>query len=244
MKNQTLFLLLAASSALAQGAFQNLDFESANLPFIPPGQYGSDVAPSNAFPGWTVDTAQVLQNNFTLGVPSVDIFGPCGTIGTSEAPVIDEFYSALLVSGYLPDTPSPIRSSSLSQIGQVPATAHSIQLKVIGDPAHFTVSLAGQVVPLTQIGTGADYVYTHVFCGGDYYVGPTYTLYGADVSQFAGQTVELKITEVGTADSIYNRALFDDIQFSPSTIPEPNVLTLSALGAVLLTWRFLRQTRP
>lgn len=52
MKRQALLVLLAASSSLAQGTFQNLDFESATIVPIP----GSDpplVDFASAFPGWT-----------------------------------------------------------------------------------------------------------------------------------------------------------------------------------------------
>ena len=48
-----LTLLLSVAGALAQGTFQNLGFESANLAPIPPGQYGGPVSSFDAIPGWT-----------------------------------------------------------------------------------------------------------------------------------------------------------------------------------------------
>src|ERR1051326_2483379 len=50
MKSPTGLLFLAASSALGQGTFQNLDFESAN---IQPGQAPGLVSAADAIPGWT-----------------------------------------------------------------------------------------------------------------------------------------------------------------------------------------------
>src|ERR1700722_4826419 len=74
-----LFFAIAVSAG-AQGTFQNLDFESANLS-PPPGQFGSLVPIMNALPGWTGflgnnQVTQVYQNNFTLGDASIDILGP------------------------------------------------------------------------------------------------------------------------------------------------------------------------
>ncbi len=66
---------------VAQGAFQNLDFESANLPPIPAGQNGGDVSITAALPAWSADigttpVSQVLQNNYDLGSASVSILTP------------------------------------------------------------------------------------------------------------------------------------------------------------------------
>ena len=71
----------------------------------------------------------------------------------------------------------------------------------------------GQYIPLVQFGTSGNNI---VMAG--------------DISMFAGQTGELRFVGGG---------LFDDIQFSPVPIPEPGVLGLFGLGAVLLGWRLL-----
>src|SRR5262245_48071266 len=65
----------------AQGTFQNLDFESANLQPVPPGQFGGNVSSLDAIPGWaafigTNQTTTILQNNLTFGNASIDILGP------------------------------------------------------------------------------------------------------------------------------------------------------------------------
>src|SRR5204863_3675691 len=104
----------------------------------------------------------------TTGAPSLDIFGPNWTNDV----IIEGLYTALFQPGVSP--PNPAVSASLAQTGLVPVTALSIRMKVVGE---ISVSLAGQPVPLFPIGSGANYV-----------------LYGGDVSQFAGQAVELRLT--------------------------------------------------
>jgi len=219
-QTRALILCFATSSALAQGTFYNLDFEWARLRYIPAGQYGGMVAPSNAFPGWTiVSTGMVLQNNSTIGLPSIDILGPYW----SDREIIGGLYTALLVSGTYPDRqpPANLGSSTLAQVGEVPPTALSIHLKEFGSP-QFTLSLGGQNIPLVQIGGGSNY-----------------TLYGGDISQFAGQTVELRLSAVATADSPFNWVYLDDIEFSPLSIPEPPSPTLVVIGVVIF-WMLRR----
>src|SRR5689334_12798940 len=77
MKSQTVLLLLAASSALAQGTFQNLDFESATLIPIPGDPYHS-VQFAEAFPGWTCSAGTnllsgALYNNAFLDTSGISI---------------------------------------------------------------------------------------------------------------------------------------------------------------------------
>jgi len=213
MKSPTVLLLLAASSALAQGTFVNLDFEQATVPPTPVGVFGSFVDPAVAFPGWTpggftnfptsIGTV-VLYNDISLGAPYITLIGPDfpNVTGFSS---IQGCYS--VVMGYFAGLGVP---PTLSQTGLVPADAKSI-------------SLAGFVSALMLNSVNVPLFATQ---GG--------RLEG-DVSSFAGHTAQLTFTGQG---------YFDDIQFSPVAIPEPSVLTLFALGTVLLTWRFLRQTRP
>ena len=51
-----------------------------------------------------------------------------------------------------------------------------------------------------------------------------------DISRFAGQTAELLFVGQG---------VFDDIQFSNQSIPEPSVVGLSVIGSLLLGWRHI-----
>ncbi|MCX6929772.1 MAG: PEP-CTERM sorting domain-containing protein [Verrucomicrobia bacterium] len=67
-----------------------------------------------------------------------------------------------------------------------------------------------------------------------------YTLYGADISGFAGQVEQLMFTAL---PGVNNYWTLDDIQFSTQLIPEPSVFGLAALGAGLVAWRVLRRRR-
>src|SRR5437867_1754207 len=67
----------------AQGTFQNLDFEMANVPDIPQGQTWSDVLITEGLPGWTGYSylgtnpiPTVLHNNQSAGAPRIAIWGP------------------------------------------------------------------------------------------------------------------------------------------------------------------------
>jgi hypothetical protein len=83
MNARTLILLgcFAVRFGIAQGTFQNLNFESAVLPVIPAGQLGGRIPIDTGLPGWSGDIAimanpadilhqsQVRQNGHNLGLP-------------------------------------------------------------------------------------------------------------------------------------------------------------------------------
>src|ERR1700722_19387750 len=74
-------MVMLVQSSEGQGTFQNLNFESANLSPTPSSGPPLYVPIASALPGWIAYTGadevtQVLQNNYTLGQASVDIFGP------------------------------------------------------------------------------------------------------------------------------------------------------------------------
>lgn len=207
----------------AQGTFQNLGFESANLPPIPPGQFGGPVSSLDAIPYWTAflgtnQVTQVLHNNLTTGEASIDILGPNWNLGG----IIEGQYTVLLQSGHDPGTGLSV-GTSLSQTGLVPVNAASLQFK-----AQFffgiSVSLGGQNLSFIPLGTGANY-----------------TLYGANIPLFAaGQLEPLTITASAGANS---GGYFDSFVFSSSPIPEPRVPGLFSLGALVLGWRALGRRR-
>jgi hypothetical protein len=103
---------------------------------------------------------------------------------------------------------------AIAQLGLVPTTAESVQFCGYGS---FSVSFGGQQIPLSVLGST-----------------PAYTIYGGDVSSFAGQTGWLQFQGGGFLDNIF---------FSDQSVPEPSVFALSALGALLLGWRILRGRR-
>src|SRR5437867_2207990 len=69
--------LFHAVLGMAQGTFQNLDFEDAiyKVPDVPSGQYGTPVSTADGIPGWTAyygtdQASQILHNNIALGAVS------------------------------------------------------------------------------------------------------------------------------------------------------------------------------
>ncbi len=78
------------------------------------------------------------------------------------------------------------------------------------------VSFNGQVIPVIQAGSTANYA-----------------IMGANISAFAGQTVELLFSALPNSGNV----LLDNIQFSSSPIPEPGTLALAALGGGLSGFR-------
>jgi hypothetical protein len=213
-------LTCAVLSVQAQGAFQNLDFEAANLSPIPSGQYGGFVSSLDGIPGWTgfIGTnqlTQVVHNAVSTGNASIDILGPYWSFGG----IIEGQYTVDIQPGRDPFVVNGQNvSASISQVGLVPANAQS--LRFTASPLDgFAVSLEGQTLSLVTIGTG-----------------PYYATYGANISSFAGQTAALTFTALAQFNTTY---YIDSIQFSNLPIPEPGVFGLSALGALLLGWRAL-----
>ena len=103
---------------------------------------------------------------------------------------------------------------AIAQTGRVPPDTKSLRL--FSSPgSSLQAVFAGQPVPLIQIGADANYV-----------------ILGGDITAFAGKTGELRFTGAG---------FLDNIQFSDQPIPEPSILALFGVGALLLLCRFRRQ---
>ena len=111
-------------------------------------------------------------------------------------------------------TAGPPMAAAIGQTGQVPQDAESLTFYGRGG---FTVTFAGQPIPLLAVGSTS-----------------AYTIFEGDIAAFANQTGELLFQGGGWLDAI---------QFSDQAIPEPSVLGLSALGALLLGWRALARRR-
>jgi hypothetical protein len=195
---------------VAQGTFQNLNFESANVPPVPAGQYGDNVAVSDGVPGWTVYVAgipqiTVLHNNMSLGSAVVAIYGP----SWYPHQILQGNYTVSLQGS---SAGQPITLPAIGQTGLIPLTAESLRFYGQGD---FAVTFGGQPLTFATLGSGANY-----------------TVYGADISSFAGQTGQLLFQGGG---------LLDFIQFSPQAVPEPGVTALATLGALLLGLAYARR---
>ena len=216
--------LTLTASAFAQGTFQNLDFEAANLPSVPVGGFVSSLS---AIPSWTAYfstnvTTQIWHNNYALGAVNISIIGP-GFSGPASFPVIQGSYSVFLQSG-LDGTATTRMSAAIAQTGIIPLTAMSLRFSVgsylAGDPAQLVVSIGGQNIPIFPLTITA-----------------SQTVYGADISGFAGQTKELRLTSFPSQSDPYHYFLIDSIAFSNQQIPEPNALGLIGIGALMFGWR-------
>lgn len=200
------------------------------MPVIPAGQYGGEVAVSSALPGWTAylgntEQSQVLHNYAYNSTATVDILGPNWqeTSGYTFG-IIDGQYSVFIQSGNDPNNVTTFDNASIAQTGTVPANAESLQFKAwqlyVG---RFSVTFNGNSLSPVVLSTGQ---------------GPSgqpYTLYGADISPYAGQTGQLEFTQLyNTADP---SLLLDDITFSPNAVPEPSTLALIVTGGLALAVR-------
>jgi len=194
--------------------FVNLNFEDANL-----SGHGAGMVPAtDAIPGWTAYTGRYAQSsipyNFHPSAANVGVWG-----ANALPPALDGAYSIDLHSG----SESYGMDASISQTGLVPDNAASLRFIAQGAQSPFggelLVFLGGQNI-LSVSSSSA---------------GPGYTLYSANIpSALTGQTEQLAfIAPIG----IDNSWEIDDIQFSPLSVPEPNILALFALGGLLFVLR-------
>src|SRR6266571_6569410 len=119
----------ATSSTPAQGAFQNFDFDAAN---IQQNQSPGPVNTTDALPGWaafigTNRQSQVNYNNPSLGSTSISLLGTNSATGFRS---IEGGFSVLLQGGlvFTPNGFVPM-DASVSQMGLVPSTSQSILFK-------------------------------------------------------------------------------------------------------------------
>jgi hypothetical protein len=210
--------------AFGQGTFQNLDFESPILPLTPDSE--GRVSIVAALPNWSgylgeAQQTTVLYNNRYLGTATIDLMGPSG------GPILQGQYTVLLQAGLNPSGLGQV-GANIAQTGMIPPNAQSLRFLANG-PA-VMASFGGQTLSLVPLVGDPCFTCT--------------TLFGADISGFAGQTGELRISAPDLSSIGFpNNIFLDNIFFSPEQVPEPRVLGLFALGLLLLGWRHLRRTR-
>jgi hypothetical protein len=211
----SLVILIAflSSSASAQGTFQNLNFEQANPMPISGTQF---ITTASAFPSWIVTVGGVPQTETTEndpsgGAPFVMLVGPGGAFGYAP---IDGNYSVLLQGSFSSSLPS------ISQTGTIPAGTQSLLFEAdalpTGFPGALELQIGTQTVPFAAVGTG-----------------PNYTLYGANISEWSGETEQLTFTALESPAAGLNNWEIDDISFSTTTVPEPSPLALTGVGGLL-----------
>jgi hypothetical protein len=153
--------------------------------------------------------------NGLLGVPYISIYD--GAI--YDYVVFQGNYSAMLASYTYPFVSADV---GISQTAIVPSGTESIEFEANElNSGSFVVTFDGDpinMVPLQRF--------------------PNYTLYGGDVSPWAGQDATLSITQLAppTPSGLYSPSLLqlDDITFSPTQVtPEPSPFVLMSIGGLL-----------
>jgi hypothetical protein len=215
MKLQVTAWLVVVSLALLRSAsgqsFVNLNFENATIVPDPSSPYYPNaVSASNAIPGWTA-TGFIGPNDILYNSASLGSTS-VSILGTSGfPPALDGAFSVYLYGG------GTSTAASISQTGLVPDGTKSLLFKAQPGAGTLLVSLGGQNISFSAISTG-----------------PNYTLYGGNISSaFAGQSEQLTFSALA-GENFWN---IDDIQFSASSVPEPSVFGLLALGGLFFGLR-------
>jgi hypothetical protein len=225
-------LLVCSYAALAQGTFQNLDFESATIPAGTPTP--SSIPISEGLPGWsaffiagstTVPANQVVYDGISLGGAVISILDSKG-LGFSP---LQGTYSAFLFGGGAPLNPLNLDSVGISQTAVVPPGTQSVEFYAYNYGPPFVVTLGGQMITVTILQT-----FTH------------YALYGGNIpSGMAGQNETLSFVEPPALGVQPSMCELDNITFSQTAVtPEPSPLALTGLsGAAFALYRLARKLR-
>ena len=113
-------------------------------------------------------------------------------------------------------------------MGLIPIGSQSLTFKAQAEgfgQFGWAVLIGNQSIPFTPLGTSQNY-----------------TLYGADISAFAGTTEQLTFLASGNSNGP-SELLLDDISFSPQGIPEPGVFSLTVVEGLILGTSHIFQRR-
>ena len=242
------YALVAAAatfSASGQNAFQNLNFDMAD---VSNPDYLHSVPFENAFPYWEAaglhdDPVWVPRGPITRAYyDATDMdqmtVGIYDAVGPSDHPVFGA-YTAYIETDLGPNRQYDIE---LSQTGLIPANAKSIRFvstwysSAAGVSAQLSFSVNGKTIPCTALD-----------------VQPTYTQWAADVWAYAGSSAQICFTVAAQypyADPMMGNVQLgvglDNITFSATMVPEPGSLGLAGAGALVLvgvSWRRGRGVR-
>lgn len=242
-----LTIICCVCTSLRAAPFKNLNFEQGSFQtppanYVPTtgGPYPYSISAAAGLPFWTarVDSTvctAIWGNTGPLDETGVTLLSnfPIPPQSFAVNPLNGNYSVELSAVSFAP--PDLYKISSISQIGDVPAGAQSIQFLMTnyGGPvsSNALVTLNGSTINLVPIATNG-YVVTMA----------------GDVSAFAGTNAELTITSAGTPGggplSGENVFALDDISFSPNIIPEPSTIALLTLGGIgLIVRKRLRSSK-
>ena len=195
--------------------FANLDFEQSTIISSSPTGYGFNTGAANV-PGWTQSGgwadanysggSTLIYNNQPLDDPGVALEGT-----DYWTAAIEGDYSIFLLGGsHLSE--GGTNGVSIGQTGRIPLTAQSITYWG-ASWNRLNITFNGHILSLYAISNTANY-----------------TIYGGDISAYAGQTGELLFT----APWVAGGGLIDNIHFSSQPIPEPDAFSLLAIGILFV----------
>lgn len=151
----------------------------------------------------------------TVALDDIALDSPAVTLQDANspfAPAIEGNYSIYLQGGSI--SAESTSGASIGQVGEIPLTAESI----IYWGGALQVTFNGQPLSFSAIGGTANY-----------------TIWGADISAYAGQTGQLLFTAPWQTET-----LLDNIQFSTSAVPEANEWGIFAGCIALFCCRRMR----
>ncbi|HEU0039804.1 MAG TPA: PEP-CTERM sorting domain-containing protein [Verrucomicrobiae bacterium] len=200
-----------------------MNFEAAhNIPVFDPRGHAWSMPAVDALPGWTCYLGQdqigwAWYEDVALDSAAVGIVSNTNGFVPAGFPVGGR-YAVSLEFGLWPTT-GVSAPASIAQSGQISSDARSI---IFRGTYGFVVSFQGTTIPLAVLST----------------LNSDHHIYGADITQFAGQTGELRITSYAHFNYL------DDITFSSQPVPEPQSTALGLLGLVgLALWRSAKRRR-
>jgi hypothetical protein len=205
-------------NAPAQG-FLNRNFDTTTLTTV---HFPGGDRYTATIPGWAWNTPNYVDGDpNSVALNDIALDAPAVTLqGTSSPffPALQGGYSVLLQGGTMAGglVTGNTNGASVYQTGQIPST--SLSLTYLGSGS-LQVAFNGQILPSVAISNAA-----------------AYTVWGVDISAYAGQSGELRFTSPWLAHGV-----LDDIRFSSTAIPEPETFSLACLGllCLLITMRRL-----
>jgi hypothetical protein len=216
-----LFLgLESQTEVMSQSAFQNLDFESA---ILSTSDRGSWVNPAIALPYWNISSAGwpplqgVMYNGISVGASVMAVEDREFGTFQGEFRAISGNYSALFQAGRNEYTIQRA-DITISQSGTVQALSQSLLFRTRGaiPEGWFAVYFQNQLLPIQQVRSLDNNI----------------NVYGCDISAFQSRYGELRLTGVAPSPFGLWTVLVDDLEFSPTPVPEPASVILLALGGV------------